>query len=301
MTAWLFRLVLAVASRIASRGEREQYRARWIRNFESLSTLIARGELPHGHVQLAGFCLEMCACAFRLRFGPDGLREWSREPGFMAAAGAAFVVVLGALTRGFAKTRFLIYLARHWQPGPPKGLSYDPRGDQLAAYGFPILLAATTGLILIAIGCRMLHRGTWRYWGFFAAKIVLLMLIGSLVWIEGGAALRSLFPRGQFRVLCGGLLLAIGFVGGAGCCAIWSLADQRRRCPVCLRLLEMPVSVGSWSSVFEPATTEFLCSEGHGSLSLFETEPAADRWVALDDSWRGLFRRKSDEKDPILK
>jgi hypothetical protein len=299
---WLFRLVLAIACRIAPAGERERCRPHWQSDLEALNTLVERGELaPGGRTELVRFCVEACATALRLRFGKDALRRWSRSPEFIALSGAVLLLVLGALSRGFAKTRFLIYVARHWQPAPPKGLSYDPRGDLLAAYGFPIVLAATTGLILIAIGCRMLHRGTWRYWAFFTAKIVLLMLVGSVVWIEGGAALRSVLPRGQFRVLCGGALLAMGFVGGAGWCALWSLADQRRRCPVCLRPLEMPVTMGSWSSVFEPATTEFLCSDGHGALSLLEVEPAADRWVALDDSWRGLFRSKSDEKDPILR
>ena len=28
----------------------------------------------------------------------------------------------------------------------------------------------------------------------------------------------------------------------------------------------MPVTLGSWASVFEPVTTEMLCHEGHGSL-----------------------------------
>jgi hypothetical protein len=52
----------------------------------------------------------------------------------------------------------------------------------------------------------------------------------------------------------------------------------------------MPVTIGSWASVFDPAITEFMCEEGHGSLSVAETyadEP--DRWTSLDASWQELF------------
>jgi hypothetical protein len=65
--------------------------------------------------------------------------------------------------------------------------------------------------------------------------------------------------------------------------------DQRRRCPECLRRLARPVTMGSWGSMFEPVTTEFLCDEGHGALSLAESEIGeGDRWVSLDASWREL-------------
>ncbi len=296
--------LVAIASRVVPRGDRERWRQKWDSDLDSLWTLIERGEMAlEGRALLARFCLSAFGGAFWLRFNREGLRQWTRTAGFLPAAGTAALLLGGVLTRGYAKTRFLIDMARHWQPSPPKGLSYDQRGDVLVAYGFPIVLAATTAIILIAIGCRMLHRGGWRYWCFFVLKTLLLLTIGAEAWIEGGAALRSVIPNQGLRLMCGGLVLAIVFVGVSGWCALWTLADQRRRCPVCLRRLEMPVTLGSWSSVFEPATTEFLCSEGHGSLSLLEAEPAADRWVALDASWRGLFRGKSDKnrKDPILR
>jgi hypothetical protein len=56
-------------------------------------------------------------------------------------------------------------------------------------------------------------------------------------------------------------------------------------------MLAMPVSMGSWASVLEPATTESLCEKGHGSLSMQEVESGApDRWIAMDASWRELFQ-----------
>ena len=83
--------------------------------------------------------------------------------------------------------------------------------------------------------------------------------------------------------------MGIAFLGAFGCGVISAFTDQRRRCPVCLGRLAMPVTLGSWASVFEPVTTEMLCDEGHGSLSVDESEiGAGDRWIALDSSWRGL-------------
>jgi hypothetical protein len=41
--------------------------------------------------------------------------------------------------------------------------------------------------------------------------------------------------------------------------------------------------------MFEPVTTEMLCDEGHGTLTMAENEMGeGDRWVSLDASWRGL-------------
>jgi hypothetical protein len=47
----------------------------------------------------------------------------------------------------------------------------------------------------------------------------------------------------------------------------WVLVDQRRRCPVCLRLLTNPVRIGSPSGTFlEWYGAESMCSSGHGFL-----------------------------------
>jgi len=74
----------------------------------------------------------------------------------------------------------------------------------------------------------------------------------------------------------------------------WAVADQRARCRVCLRLMAFPVRIGcpgclllDWSG------TELFCSEGHGLLHVPLMAPSwdeeADRWISLDDSWKGLF------------
>jgi hypothetical protein len=82
--------------------------------------------------------------------------------------------------------------------------------------------------------------------------------------------------------LAGGLLLAIAFVALFDWIILWSFDDQRRRCPVCLRRLVLPVRIGTWASVFEPVTTEWVCDMGHGSVCVNEVEPGkAELWSKL--------------------
>jgi len=73
----------------------------------------------------------------------------------------------------------------------------------------------------------------------------------------------------------------------------WALRDQRRRCPVCLRLLTHPARVGHASRSFLAwHGTEFMCGKGHGLLHVPEmatTWFSTQRWLCLDSSWKGLF------------
>ena len=124
---------------------------------------------------------------------------------------------------------------------------------------------------------RRLRRGL-----FMALKIALLqpvMLAGfvTLLWL--------------------GLLVPIAPT--AGLFTTWTLAfrwviqDQRSRCPVCLRLLTNPVSVGNASHTFlEWYGAESMCSRGHGVLHVPELSASYSgkrRWLRLDHSWSGLF------------
>jgi hypothetical protein len=73
----------------------------------------------------------------------------------------------------------------------------------------------------------------------------------------------------------------------------WILADQRKRCPVCLRLLANPVRIGESSRILlEWHGTELMCLRGHGMLYVPEW-PAIwsgrQRWMDLGTSWGGLF------------
>ena len=169
-------------------------------------------------------------------------------------------------------------------------LRYDPPlGDQVVGRVVPIALALAIGAALVAIGRLSLGRYGWRYWLYLALKIVGVIVLIPLLWIEGSRFLWNLLTPELLRVWVAGIGATLAFMGGFGLAAIWAFDDQRRRCPVCLRRLARPVTMGSWSSMFEPVTTEFLCDEGHGALSLAESEIGeGDRWVSLDASWREL-------------
>ena len=98
-----------------------------------------------------------------------------------------------------------------------------------------------------------------------------------------------------------GLTLIVQFVPFAplGLFALWIFAfrwvilDQRRRCPVCLRLLSNPIRIGAPSKTFlEWYGAESMCSRGHGLLQVPEHSASYSRnqqWLALDGSWKGLF------------
>ena len=67
----------------------------------------------------------------------------------------------------------------------------------------------------------------------------------------------------------------------------WVLADQRRRCPVCLRPLTEPIRIGTPAqTLLEWYGAESACASGHGLLHSTEISSI---WLRLDDSWRGLF------------
>ena len=76
--------------------------------------------------------------------------------------------------------------------------------------------------------------------------------------------------------------------------ARWIIADQRNRCPVCLRLLAHPVRIGESSRILlEWHGTELMCDRGHGLLYVPEWPAiwsARQRWMQLGPTWSGLFR-----------
>ncbi len=296
--------LLAVAARLAPLRERAAWRSRRTADLESLYALIERGELAlHGHAHLFHFFLSAFTGAFWLRFSREELRRFVRGPGFVIAAGVVALLLVIASSHGAARTRYLIHAIQTYRPPVVHpGRNYDAVGDMLFGNLAPIAVALVTGVMIMIIGRAALMRRGWRYWSFLAIKLLLLIAIGSVLWLEGGHAVRSAIPGDRLAAFLGGVVLGFAFIGVFGWGVLWILADQRGRCPVCLGRLEMPVTLGSWASVFDPPTTEFLCADGHGSLSVREAEPdAADRWIALDSSWRSFFRRKSRDKETILR
>jgi hypothetical protein len=248
--------------------------------------LVERGE-PVGGEGVA-LCRRAVADAWSERFGGSDPRHWFRGPMFVPIGAAASLLVLALASHGFAVTRHLAEIARDVQGRAVNG--YDARGDRLAVYIGPIFLALATGLSVLAAGCFTLRGRGWRYWTFLFFKALAFMVLLPLIWVELGTTLRHQFASVTGRILTG-LFTAVALIVAMGRAMIWCVADQRRRCRACFRRMILPVSVGSWGSLFEPSTTEMLCEEGHGALALSDAETdVSDRWTRLDDSWKTLFR-----------
>jgi hypothetical protein len=185
---------------------------------------------------------------------------------------------------------------------PMKAVSLQSqwRGD-LAAYTAFLVLA-----LVAAVGIAWLLRSAaggfgpvslrgWqnvRWWAFFAAKSAAITAsVYLMVWVTVHTLLgwvgRTVYPMADEVAFWTFLPLAIAAL-------TWSIADQQKRCRVCLRRLSMPVDVGRPGSVLlNFAGTEMVCEDGHGMLYVPESESNSlerDRWRTLDESWAELFR-----------
>lgn len=183
--------------------------------------------------------------------------------------------------------------ANQFLPRRPEVLQFTAvTGPQWPGYLFGIAFAIGVGAVITALQQPFRFRHSWRYGRFLTAKTLLLVGIPALGWVEASSAIHKLGPADAPEIWLSAALCTIIFLPSCAFAFWWSFADQRRRCPQCLQLLAMPVTIGSWSSVLDPVTTEFLCESGHGSLYLPETEQGEpDRWTALDPSWRELFEK----------
>ncbi len=149
--------------------------------------------------------------------------------------------------------------------------------------------------IIIILPSLRLRMPSWnpRAAAFFAAKTALLLGVVLLCGIEFTHA-TSITMLGGTDVLAEPLSTWLFMLGSMGA-LVWSIADQRRRCRVCLRRLGMAAQVGCPGCLLlDWAGTELVCMEGHGMLHVPEMaacwqEP--DRWTSLDDSWQELFER----------
>jgi hypothetical protein len=137
-----------------------------------------------------------------------------------------------------------------------------------------MVLPAVTSLSLGEYPAHHLRR-----WIFLAAKFVLVLpivLFGTL----------DVFSLIAIHLQAHALFVGsvIGFR--------WVLVDQRRRCPVCLRVLTNPTPIGEPSrTLLEWYGTELLCTRGHGLLHVPEIRNSysEQRWLRLDSSWSSLF------------
>jgi hypothetical protein len=153
-----------------------------------------------------------------------------------------------------------------------------------------ITLPATTALPL---GEYPRHNGPlpWagkaRRWIFLSNKFLLVVPMVFLTSIDVAYGFPSLGSTAaqytQLAISFFGLLFAFR----------WILQDQRKRCPLCLRVLSNPARVGQASRNFLAWNgTELICAGGHGLLHIPELPTSwcgTQRWLYLDPSWGSLF------------
>ncbi|MBV8551381.1 MAG: ABC transporter permease [Acidobacteriaceae bacterium] len=167
---------------------------------------------------------------------------------------------------------------------------------------FTVSVLVCTLLLIAVSGIRIRHlRAALTYpdraalarrSAFWLAKTALALGFVFLAGLE--------WSRSQSAILYGSKDPANGpfmlwlYVLGSMAVLFWSVADQRARCRICLRLLCFPVRIGcpgclllDWSG------TELLCTEGHGVLHVphlaASWDEESDRWITLDESWKDLF------------
>ncbi|HEY2469691.1 MAG TPA: hypothetical protein VGI45_17870 [Terracidiphilus sp.] len=162
-------------------------------------------------------------------------------------------------------------------------------------YKFALFLAlvALPAVTSVSLGESQIssHRPAWkqRLWRvlFLAAKFFLVAALGLYASLD--VAYFSFAGYSQFGEL---LQLFACFV----ICLMgfrWAVADQRQRCPMCLRRVTNPATVGLASRTFLGWNgTELICMGGHALLhvpSLPTSWFGGQRWLYLDSSWEFLF------------
>jgi hypothetical protein len=207
----------------------------------------------------------------------------------------------------FAQLRISAFPAAHngwysifeWRP--PEVLHFDcipfawVFGLPLRIFLFALLMAcvalpATTALRLGDYPERRGRLGravNLRRWVFLAVKVLLVVPIVGLWSFALAYAAAPAGSSASLYIQLGTSLPALLFAFR------WALHDQRRRCPVCLRLLSNPARVGqpSWNFLAW-CGIELICQSGHGLLHIPELPTcwfSTQRWLCLDTSWASLF------------
>jgi hypothetical protein len=173
----------------------------------------------------------------------------------------------------------------------------DRRQDPLGIFDFMLFLAvlslpATTSLPLGDYPASR-HNSRWsvklRRWIFLCSKLALILLTVYFGSIDLAYCSASIGPETcqYLQGIISFSMLLFAFR--------WALRDQRKRCPVCLRLLTNPARVGQPSRNFLGWNgIELICNDGHGFLHVPEIATSwfsNQRWLYLDPSWDTLFSK----------
>jgi hypothetical protein len=130
----------------------------------------------------------------------------------------------------------------------------------------------------------------WRWWFFFIIKSTLLLiavLIASLELVQMVVATWGV----NVREYAGGTVMWL-FLVGLTVALTWSIRDQRSRCRVCLKRLQMQIALGNSVGAFcEPSGLDLVCDGGHGVLHVPVMHLScvdSEHWTDLDESWREI-------------
>ena len=192
-------------------------------------------------------------------------------------------------------------VGRAWPGGAIEITPYQNQARQiLLLYGVVLLVALLTTLVM----------GAWRYhpnraaisvrWiAYLFGKTGLALVICTLAAIEITPQLAYVAGH-VFEASLTGLSLFLCLATSVAA-LLWSLHDQRQRCPICLTRLELPVQVGEPSHMlFGFGATEFVCPRGHGLLHISDSHCSwidPEEWTGLDASWQNLFNDISAPDD----
>lgn len=282
--------LLFLASRVVPREIRREWQARHADAFSAWKALVDRGELARPAESSALLLVaDTVREAWRLSSCPDRVRSSIRSvwmaPVCFAGAMAAAWFATGGLPAAAAAVRSVLAVR-----GVP-GIVQDRAHLVLIGIGLPVGFGIVAGAAIVWAKAWTLPWRGWRYALFFGAKTLATPAGIVVVWLEAKAALAAHISHTGLRVLFASLILRLALIAVLGWAIGWCFADQRRRCPVCLARLSLPVPLGSWSSVYDPAATELVCEKGHGTLVVPGTvEQRHDYWIPLDATWNSLFR-----------
>ena len=270
----------------------------WARDFRADPRIAGRViRLAHTTARVAGVIPEG---PWRLPGDPD---VWLLEPSAqMAAASSAAPGYLLAHLTPFGQAEMVGQSVPITVQGPNDtdidlaGVSFSPQSENpWSTFEFALFLAilalpAVTSVTLSESEVSS-HRPTFKRrlarWLFLAAKLTLVAAIGCYAALDlayAGMDLAS--PWAPFFQLVASFVICLFGLR-------WALADQQKRCPVCLRRVTHPARVGLASCTFLGWNgTEMVCLGGHTLLhvpSLPTSWFGAPRWLYLDHSWDFLF------------